>query len=915
MKLKAFIKKIQPYALPGLITLAVVVFTMIFKGIWPFGSSRIDYFDNMQQVAPLYTHLWDFMHGKASLWFDWYTGLGTSVTMSISAFSMLSPFNVLLYLIPRDLILESISILTAVKMVFMSVAMYVYLDKKYEGLLYQVKTGFAVLYSLCGYVLLYASCFTPWMDIVALFPVFMYAYDRMIKTGKKLFYICMVGILFIINYYLAAMSLVYIFLISGVYILLVCERKEWKSHAWNLGIGTVTGIGLSAFVLIPVMMQLSSSQRGSSGSSIIGQYIGWIRSAVVTDGAMAAFQRYMMLYGLSFVLAVIIVGIRKFKSDKKMTRYTLAMLGIALLPMIVEGINLMWHFGSYNGYTLRNGFLIAFTLISLAAYYGEKMFNDYPLEKKYYKRQVIIAAAICVVYAVGYNLIPYNNEIIATIFFMAVLITMTIVYIRKLTEEKEEFNVKSVIAVVAVEVFFGAYALIGPPKFYSYEAYQVGDYVEYANAVYEELEIEDSATDRIVNPDISLNANYPLILRRGALSSFTAALQSDTQTFAKNWGYSKYFLWLLDSGGTVFTNALFHVTEAVNVNELDPVMYTLEREAGDYKLYSDNFESESGSYKLYSANYQLPFAMTVSASFANEDLGGDWVSLHNKFYKALTGDTQDLVTGISNSVKVSDTVLEYTAKVDGYGAVYMNIVDVNNRDSDANASWLISSMHIYVNDEPVVIPTLGDVENTAYFTDYNNNLVYLGCFKDELINIRVEYDDAWFLKVSEVSFAQLNMDKMQSLCDMYKDSQCEVTYTNDSLTVKVNGTATNNYALIPVIYSDNWTVTVDGQEVSAREIAGLFTGVKIHSGENTIVFKFEAKGKREGTLISFAVILILLVCLIINHFKKIKMPAWIEYCALFVYLQLYNAVIVFMFLIPVLCSIPALIYQLVMKIM
>jgi uncharacterized membrane protein YfhO len=344
-------------------------------------------------------------------------------------------------------------------------------------------------------------------------------------------------------------------------------------------------------------------------------------------------------------------------------------------------------------------------------------------------------------------------------------------------------------------------------------------------------------------------------------------------------------------------------------------MYTLEREAGDYKLYSDNFESESGSYKLYSANYQLPFAMTVSASFANEDVGGDWVSLHNKFYKALTGDTQDLVTGISNSVKVSDTVLEYTAKVDGYGAVYMNIVDVNNRDSDANASWLISSMHIYVNDEPVVIPTLGDVENTAYFTDYNNNLVYLGCFKDELINIRVEYDDAWFLKVSEVSFAQLNMDKMQSLCDMYKDSQCEVTYTNDSLTVKVNGTATNNYALIPVIYSDNWTVTVDGQEVSAREIAGLFTGVKIHSGENTIVFKFEAKGKREGTLISFAVILILLVCLIINHFKKIKMPAWIEYCALFVYLQLYNAVIVFMFLIPVLCSIPALIYQLVMKIM
>lgn len=81
---------------------------------------------------------------------------------------------------------------------------------------------------------------------------------------------------------------------------------------------------------------------------------------------------------------------------------------------------------------------------------------------------------------------------------------MFIVYLRKLKEEKDEFNVKSVLAVIAVEVFLGAFALIGPPKFYTYEAYQVGDYVQYANEAYEALDIEESATDRIVNPDISL---------------------------------------------------------------------------------------------------------------------------------------------------------------------------------------------------------------------------------------------------------------------------------------------------------------------------------------------------------------------------------------------------------------------------
>src|SRR5574344_2066493 len=126
-------KKVMTYIIPGLITMVVMLVIIICKGIWSFGTNSIDYFDNMQQVAPLYAHLWDWMHGKASIWFDWYTGFGTNVSMSISAFSMLSPSNLLLYLVPRNLILESISILTVVKMVFMSVSMYVLLNKRFPN--------------------------------------------------------------------------------------------------------------------------------------------------------------------------------------------------------------------------------------------------------------------------------------------------------------------------------------------------------------------------------------------------------------------------------------------------------------------------------------------------------------------------------------------------------------------------------------------------------------------------------------------------------------------------------------------------------------------------------------------------------------------------------------------------------------
>ncbi|MBC5681410.1 YfhO family protein [Lachnospira hominis (ex Liu et al. 2021)] len=899
---KSLFQRVKLYAIPGLITCAVIVFIYVFKGIWPFGANRIDYFDNMQQVAPLYAHLWDWMHGKASLWFDWYTGFGTNVSMSISAFSMLSPFNLLLYLFPRTLILESISILTLVKMIFMAVAMYAYINKKYNRLSYNMKVVFSLMYTFCGYTVLYGSCFTPWMDIVALFPLLMLAYENMMQTGKKLFYIIMVAIIFIINYYLGAMSLVYIFLISGAYVLLMSKKEKIKEHAWNLGIGTVAGLGLSCFVLVPVMMQLSGSQRGGSGQGIVSQYIGWIKSAIISDGQMAAFQRWMMLYGMAFAAAVIIMGLKKFKEEKNTIRYMISLLLISLLPIVVEGINLMWHFGSYNGYTLRNGYIVAFTLITVAAYFAQRMFEEVTADKKQLVKQLVIFVVAAAVYAVIYNIIPSNDIILAAfILFIAIFIAAFIFYNKKLKKDGIGFDFNTIIAIVAIEVFIGAYSLIGPPKFYEYEPYQYGDYVQAANEVKDSLDIEESVTERIVNPDISLNANYPLILRRSAMSSFTAALQSDTQSYSKKFGYSKYFLWLLDSGGTVFTNSLFHVTQAVNVNELDSQMYTAVRSDGDYTLYD--------------ANYKLPFAMSVNKNITRQDFSGNWEDLHNIFYKALTNDTQDIVNGMSYTKKESSVIREYNVRADGKQAVYINIVDVNNRNTDANASWLISSMHIYVNGEAVLVPTLGDVKNTAYFTDYNNNLVYLGTFENENFTIRVEYDDPWYLKVSEVSFAGLDMDKMQSLVDKHADDYCETSYTSDSLTVKLNGSGVNNMALIPVVYSDNWNVKVNEKKVKAKSVCGLFTGVDIHAGENVIEMTFEPKGKKAGMLISLATLIMMIASALILKFTKLKVPALLKMCAAFIYLELYNIVIVAMFLIPVVAAIPALIYQIVIRLM
>ena len=203
--------------------------------------------------------------------------------------------------------------------------------------------------------------------------------------------------------------------------------------------------------------------------------------------------------------------------------------------------------------------------------------------------------------------------------------------------------------------------------------------------------------------------------------------------------------------------------------------------------------------------YQLPFAINVDSKAMYDKYDSDWIDIHNKLYFAVSNDDSKLVDKLRYTYKESSTVREYNALVEGNKALYISISDINNVDGDANTSWLIGSMHIYVNDKPVLIPTLGDVKNTAYFTDYNNNLIYLGCFSDTNVSIRIEYDDAWFLKVSEVSLAGLDMDKMQSMTDMHKKDYCETSFTKDSLIIHMTGhLQTDNMALIPIVYSDNY---------------------------------------------------------------------------------------------------------------
>ena len=207
------------------------------------------------------------------------------------------------------------------------------------------------------------------------------------------------------------------------------------------------------------------------------------------------------------------------------------------------------------------------------------------------------------------------------------------------------------------------------------------------------------------------------------------------------------------------------------------------------------------------------------------------------------------------------------------------------------------------------MPTIGDVKNTSYMTDYNNNLIYLGCFEDEKVDIKVEIEDGLDLNDYTVKLGQIDMRKLEALTENLKGSQRDIEYTDNSLTVNVKGNAEKDMLLVPVINSGNWNITVNGKITEGLSVAGMFTGVALENGDNTVEFKFEAKGAKEGFIITAAILIIILVCVIINHYRKIKVPVIIKCVAEYIYLALCAVLVIAMFLVPAVIALPVYIYK------
>ena len=115
---------------------------------------------------------------------------------------------------------------------------------------------------------------------------------------------------------------------------------------------------LSSFILVPQLTQMLSSARFKNGNEKEGAIATYLEILSHVEGDYTT--RWWSLLGISFACAIITVGIIKNRKDKKQVFMSVSLILMVVLELFFESINLIWHFGSYVQYPIRNGFIIYF---------------------------------------------------------------------------------------------------------------------------------------------------------------------------------------------------------------------------------------------------------------------------------------------------------------------------------------------------------------------------------------------------------------------------------------------------------------------------------------------------------------------------------------------------------------------------
>ncbi len=829
---KSHLSLFVPSVAVGIIFLIVLA----MGGFWPFGKATVDYYDMAQWAYPFYYHNFDELAGVKSFLFDWYTNLGRV----IPGLNEPSPFDLLFLIIPRNRILEWMSVLMLIKIMAMAFTQNLFIGYIKPDIPFSYRLMLAGGYGMCGFVLVNYTV-PMWLDMAVFVPLILMFSQKALKTGKFAGLVITVFLIMLDDYYFTIQTLMFVFLIGGAY--LIYRRFTNKGtdpenlYVLRFAAGIVIAVALSAFSWIPDIANGMTSARFSNGTSeggIIATYL-----ETIAQISPAYLSRWFSLFGLSFPAALLLWDSKRLVSKKRYAGIIFAAVCI-LMPasqLFCESIHLLLHFMSYVNYPMRNGFMIYCIVSAFAAGLYERNENE-AAYNDITKPGIIktatgavISAAVIIAFHVWYLAHPGLSDHFIMLFGLGIMTALCFINLAFIGTAGGRYARLAVFVWVAELALFGM-IMIGKPLYdspYGNDPEQEGDYIRISDQLVASFGDsfqtgDDAATFRVKNPDTSLNANYGVIMRRETLSGWTNLATGEQIDGAVSLGYSSQFTRILDAGGNIFADTILHITDIISHRELPEKLYDKISEA---TVVTDNATGQTQEYYLYKNRYELPFAIPVQSipDMSDAETVADTV---NAYASAMGAG------GIATVIKAEPSsenggAKEYAIDVTGNKALYF-------KGDCVDAEYYNTT--IRVNGTPVPVPSIKENENVLFPAHFNNNSLELGAFSDETVNVRVEMDDSDPDKVYDHYFYAIDLDALGKLCeDMAGATGTQRTRRGLRISPSDACTGCTGF-LVPVPYNSGWSATAGGKKLSVSDAGGLFMYVKSDGKEEITMSYF-----------------------------------------------------------------------------
>ena len=457
--------------------------------------------------------------------------------------------------------------------------------------------------------------------------------DELLNLRKPKLFIIILSMSLIFNFYISLMCIVFIFFISIIYLKIYKNQNTRKAIA-SLGLSVLLSLLISSIALIPVFLQILSSARMGVNFS----QLGMSKFGPIID-------KLMFLTSSMAPMACMLLFLRKYKQNKTNITFIIMSLLLLGIPIIIEPINKMLHFGSYVCYPYRYGFILMFMLsIFSCMYVNSKDEGDHE------NKLLIIISTIISVLLIGiisYKYYPilqegvnklsfsFNHKAFFLIVALALLNLVSYFVIFRFGNKKSKFSKAFLMINLLVFCLSQTFIYVGIDRT-SKEFYLNYNNMNYISALKTEAGYHYKQDNSV------MISNFGAITNKQTQDYFTSLTNNDVFIEYQKLGYNSYYT--SSTGGNYFSDFILSNKYYITRNKVDEEYY---------KLYKTN-----GNLEIYEATLPISKGYVLKKNKSLKDVKNSFEAT-NIIYKAVSNGQNEIIN-IYNDFKLENVKYDGT---------------------------------------------------------------------------------------------------------------------------------------------------------------------------------------------------------------------------------------------------------------